>query len=170
MTRLRALLGCVAVMAAVIGCSSGGSGPTSKSTGNGPKVTSSMPYDQALAQVHDYALKSLQAFPTGASLTFREDNSVPCSNDDNAPSSTPVNIGSYYWLAGISPSDNAKYVDDFVNFWKQQGWKVVRDDRPGDQFVSVGEPSGFSVIIQVTPDGSKVSITGSSPCVAPKTS
>ena len=147
---------------------SGTSHGTTKSGGRTTSVTSHLSYEQASAQVREYAQKSIGAFPAGASLTFREENSAACSNSDDPAPSTPVNVASYYWVDGLGTSGNEKYLDAFVSYWKAQGWKLKRDDRPGTHLVLMENAAGFDVILQLTADGSRASVTGSSPCVPPK--
>jgi hypothetical protein len=127
-----------------------------------------MTYEQAVAELHTRVEQSLGAFPARSSLTFRSENAIGCSDAGDAPASGPVNISSFYWVDGLGTSGNERYVDDFIAFWRTQGWRLVRDERPRAQVAVMEDSAGFAVIVQLTFDGSRVSLTGSSPCVPRK--
>ena len=137
----------------------------------GTAASSHMSYDQASAQVDAYVKQSLAALPAGSSLTSRGSPvPLPCSDSDGAPASTPVSVQSDYWVDGIATSGNEKYLDDFVTYWRSKGWQVSLDRRPNIQYVVLASSDGFEVVMQLTPDGSRLSVSGASPCVAPKVS
>jgi hypothetical protein len=128
----------------------------------------SMTYQQASALVDEYAKQTAPVFPKGASLSLLQKDAVACSNSDDPPPGTPVNIAAVYWVNGLVVSDNKSYLDTVVAYWQTKGWRQVRDDRPQRQVVAVAAANGFEIIVQLTADGSRLSLTTSSPCVPPE--
>lgn len=138
------------------------------SSGKAAHVTSHPTYSQARAQVHAYLTQALDSLPAGATLSAAvPDNPVPCSDSDGAPASTPVSINATAWVAGLPNPNLTAYLQLFVDYWVRHGWKVSADQRPGDQFVALGSPDGYHVVMELTVDGKRASISGSTPCVAP---
>lgn len=153
----------------VTGCGAGTSAHDSTSDGS-TDVTSSLSYEQAAAQADAHARESLSVLPQGARLDqLGGPNPVPCSDDDGAPPSTPVSINSDYFVTGLDSSRNATYLEELVTHWKRMGWNVKADNRPADQFVSL-EHAGFGVVVQLTPDGSSLGLSTTTPCVTPQDS
>lgn len=132
-------------------------------------MQSTVTFSQAKAQVAAHVRESLAALPGGAGLhPLVVDNAVPCSDSDGAPPSTPVSISSDYGVTGLNASGNSGYLGSFVAHWQNKGWRVRRDDRPGSNDVVLQNEAGFQVEISTTPDGARLSIGSSSPCVAPE--
>lgn len=133
------------------------------------KVTNGLSYEQAQHQTHDYARQSLKAFAGNVALTsMGSDIALPCSNSDDVPPSTPVSVQADYWVKGIDRSQLERAVDSFVSYWKAQGWALTLDRRPQVQYVGLTSKSGFDIVMQLTADGGRASVTATSPCVPPK--
>jgi hypothetical protein len=139
---------------------------------------SSMSYDQAWAKVWALVNESLAAFPPGAKLApiGPGDGSgevwqgeISCTDSDSVPPDTPVTFQPDFWVRGIGTTGNDKYVDAFIRYWRGRGWLLTRDDPHGGRSALLTSKDGlFAVTIQLTVDGTGVSVGASSPCVKPK--
>lgn len=128
-----------------------------------------MTYDQAQAQVTARVKESLGVFPSGGTLKrLGPGIELPCSDSDGAPDTTPVSIQPGFWIEGIGTAGNRKYLSDFVSYWTAKGWQLSLDGRPKIQSVGMTSKDGFEVVMQLTFDGARASVTGGSPCVRPK--
>ena len=130
-------------------------------------MSGSVTHAEATRRIHALAQQSLQGLPSGSRLTsMGPDSPVPCSDSDGAPPSTPVTIAAVYWVSGPADARPADLLGRIVDCWRGQGWQVKNDLRPRDQFATVAS-GGYAVNVQLTADGSRLSLSAESPCVPP---
>ena len=125
-------------------------------------------FHQAKGRVAQLVQQSLTHVAPAATLRpIVVNNTIPCSDNDGAPPSTPVSISSDYWIEGLGEADVGHVVTAFVDHWTSRGWSVRRDDRPGSYDVVLQEDDGFQVEISSPPNSVRISLGSSSPCVEP---
>lgn len=87
--------------------------------------------------------------------------------DDDGPRGR-YEVGRTYWLDGLPAGSNGEVVDALYQYWVNNGYRVLTDERSASEmFVSV-EHNGDAFRMSVTESfGGDLSLGASSPCVWP---
>lgn len=76
----------------------------------------------------------------------------------------PVTVSHTYWLYDLDPEDNEANAEALHQYWTDNGFEILSDERPETLSISVQQPEdGFGMTLRESDDGI-LSVGASSPC------
>jgi len=125
--------------------------------------------DEAEEKVQEHINGVMSSLPEEAELETRQGMIFASCDDptDGGPKDR-VTVGERLWIRGIPTEENENNIDRIYDYWTNNGYQVLRDERPDKLSISVeDEEDFFRMSLQVSDQGS-LSIGASSPCVWPE--
>jgi len=127
-------------------------------------------YRQASGQARSYAhfvVKTVSPSARATAGPFGDEPTIAyCSNSDDPPKGTPVNIEYDYKLEGITPGEVKTYFKNFRTHLEGDGWKHLYGSYSG-KAVALSRDD-YTVLLQYAPSNHLLSLGVTSPCVSPK--
>ncbi|MBB4935038.1 hypothetical protein F4561_005932 [Lipingzhangella halophila] len=78
-----------------------------------------------------------------------------------------VTVSKRYWLDGLPPEENEEHVEALHEYWSDNGYTVVDDQRPDDLSIYVRhDKDDFTMSLWSSVEGD-LSLGASSPCIDP---
>ena len=137
------------------------------SCGTEPEVKNTITVDQAEERVEHYIRQAVDVLPAQARPEPGLIHTTDCDDPtDNGPQGRKV-ASADYQIFDLSPAEYPKYVADLERWWRDNGFRILDDERPTYQSISVeNNEDGFRIRVQDNDQG-ELYITASSPCVWP---
>lgn len=153
---------CIAAFALIAtGCGSDTSGEAD--------MNETITQDEAAAKVQEHIDGTLTVLSEEAELETRRGTLFAACDDptDGGPENR-VTVSETFWIRGLPAEDNTSNIDLMYEYWMDNGYEVLRDERPDSMSVTVEHSEdAFRVSLRVSNEGS-LSISASSPCVWPE--
>jgi hypothetical protein len=131
-------------------------------------VKNTITQQQAIERVDQYIRDAVAAIAPGAQLevVYGSDDSACDDPTDNGPKGR-ITVSRDYWLNDLLPEKHNEYIDALKQWWQEHDFRLMRDDRPGDIYVTAeNRQDGFRMGIEGTVTGPpRLSLGASSPCV-----
>lgn len=125
--------------------------------------------DEAASKVQEHIGGTLTAPPEEAGLETRLGTIFAACDDptDGGPKDR-VTVSETFWIWGLPVEDNESNIELMYEYWTNNGYQVLRDQRPDSMSVTIEHSEdAFRVGLRVSNKGS-LSISASSPCVWPE--
>lgn len=131
-------------------------------------MTETMTEDEAAERVQEHINGTLAVLPEEAELEARKGLLfAACDDPTDGGSKGRVTVSERSWVRGLPVEDNEANIDLMYEYWTNNGYQVLRDERSDSMTVTVEhEEDAFRVGIRVSNKGS-LSLGASSPCVRP---
>lgn len=133
------------------------------------EMNESMTQGEAATKVQEHIDGVMSSLPDEAELEKRQGMIFASCDDptDGGPKDR-VTVGERLWIRGLPTEENETNIDRIYDYWTNNGYQVLRDERPDKLSISVeDEEDFFRMSLQVSDQGS-LSIGASSPCVWPE--
>jgi hypothetical protein len=123
--------------------------------------------EQAEQRVEDYFRQALAVLPERARPEVGLIHTVECDDPtDNGPEGRKI-ASVDYEILDLPPSEYPNYVDDLERWWRDNGFRVLDDERPTYESIWVeNNNDGFRMRIQGNHVG-ELYLGATSPCVWP---
>jgi hypothetical protein len=126
-----------------------------------------MTVEQAEERVEHYFRQTLSVLPAQARPEAGLIHTVDCDDPtDNGPKGRKI-ASADYQIHDLPAAEYPKYVADLERWWRDHNFRILDDERPTYQSISVeNNDDGFRIRIQDN-DLGELYITATSPCVWP---
>lgn len=111
----------------------------------------------------------MSSLPDEAELETRQGmNFASCDDPTDGGPKDRITVSERLWIRGLPAEENEANIELMYDYWINNGYRVLRDERPDKLSISVeDEEDAFRVSLRVSDQGS-LSIGASSPCVWPE--
>ncbi|MFE3460320.1 hypothetical protein ACFXKD_22465 [Nocardiopsis aegyptia] len=161
MTRLSYWAYAIAIALAVSGCGTAENGSTA--------MDETITQDEAAEKVTEHIEGLMASLPDEAELETRQGmNFASCDDPTDGGPRGRITVSERFWIRGLPVEDNETSIELMYEHWTSNGYRVLRDERPDKQSISVeDEEDSFRMSLRVSDQGS-LSIGASSYCVWPE--
>ena len=124
--------------------------------------------DEAAEKVQEHINGVMSSLPDEAELETRRGTLFAACDDptDGGPKDR-VTVSERLWVRGLPIEDNETNIKRIYDYWINNGYQVLRDERPEKSSITVEDEDSFAAFLRVSDQGS-LSIGASSPCVWPE--
>lgn len=124
--------------------------------------------DEAAEKVQEHIDGTLAALPEDAELETRQGTlSAACDDPSDGGPRDRVTISERFWIRGLLHEDNDANIDLMHEYWAENGYEVLRDEREDKVSIVVeNEGDAFRMSLRVSNKDS-LSLGASSPCAWP---
>jgi hypothetical protein len=135
--------------------------------GCGSTSDNTITVEQAEQQVEDHLRHAIAVLPDRARPAVGLVHTTDCDDPtDNGPKGRKV-ASADYQIFDLSPAEYPKYVADLEQWWRDNGFRVLDDERPTYQSISVeNNDDGFRIRVQDNDQGRAVHHRLLTMCVA----
>ena len=100
--------------------------------------------DQAAEKVQEHIDGIMSSLPEEAELETRRGTLFASCDDptDGGPKDR-VTVGERLWIRGIPTEENENNIDRIYDYWTNNGYQVLRDERPDKLSISVEDEEDF---------------------------
>ena len=125
--------------------------------------------DEAADKVWEHINGVMSSLPDEAELETRQGmNFASCDDPTDGGPKDRITVSERLWIRGLPAEENEANIELMYDYWIDNGYRVLRDERPDKLSISVeDEEDAFRVSLRVSDQGS-LSIGASSPCVWPE--
>ena len=125
--------------------------------------------DEAADKVWEHINGVMSSLPDEAELETRHGmNFASCDDPTDGGPKDRITVSERLWIRGLPAEENEANIELMYDYWINNGYRVLRDERPDKLSISVeDEEDAFRVSLRVSDQGS-LSIGASSPCVWPE--
>ena len=125
--------------------------------------------DEAADKVWEHINGVMSSLPDEAELETRQGmNFASCDDPTDGGPKDRITVSERLWIRGLPAEENEANIELMYDYWINNGYRVLRDERPDKLSISVeDEEDAFRVSLRVSDQGS-LSIGASSPCVWPE--
>lgn len=125
--------------------------------------------DEAADKVWEHINGVMSSLPDEAELETRQGmNFASCDDPTDGGPKDRITVSERLWIRGLPAEENEANIELMYDYWIDNGYRVLRDERPDKLSISVeDEEDAFRVSLRVSDQGS-LSTGASSPCVWPE--
>lgn len=124
--------------------------------------------EEAKQRAGEHVKTAIASLPLEPSLTEQEGFTMECRDPSDEGPRGRYEIDRTYRLHEIPKGQESEIIDALYKYWLNNDYRVLDDDRPEDQFISVEHnKDAFGMSVEESHDGA-LTIYVASPCVWPE--